>query len=788
MKEFKPGWYCVEREPTGTQNCCYFTTPNTYIAQCLLELNGSQSFWWDAEHRPPAREVQWQKTFEPVPGQVSAPHWDDYACTGGNVQTQSPIEIARLGRTPTDREKFLRSGTANFTRSDGACVQEIHVGVFFDGTNNNMFRDRPNNCHSNIVSLYDAHIKDDKTHFAIYLPGVGTAFPEIGEMEESSSGKSFATGGEARIHWAMLQVYNAVCRSFWKADVIPQEEMKTIVTEELSSFYRRQINDNQMRRTFQVINKRLLKAILGKRPRIIKLHLSVFGFSRGAAEARVFCNWIREASGGLIGDAELNIRFLGLFDTVASVGLADSSPVGRGFLDWAHNNLAIGEIENTVHYLAGHEIRRSFPASTVRDGNQWPKNTKEYVYPGTHSDIGGGYAPNDQGKSVGGRSTLLSQITLNDMYEEAFIGGVRLKHRPVMGDILAADFAIDPDLHTAFMAYLSWTREVNEQKENLSGSRAGVVNMHTQMQHYWRWRASKTSEAQFKAMHSYQQATEQDQQDLWESELDWQADIQQARKVHQPSTRALDRRLVGYVKVTAAPNPSQTQRDLLMIVDNPAPIPALVNQFFDRYLHDAHAGFWLLGPITLWDKQVFVAEIRKKKAFYDALVEESKTAYFQADQYMADASFYALNRFEQKVYDANGPDIDKKPLRKPHIPVMTDQDADDLRANMGTSGLIVKYGMGSATRREANGPGQYRRVFDYDHEAFSVLDEAGYQIEKATDAIKDKAGQVADGIGKIKDDALDGIRSLPGKAADAALDAGKNALGNVIPKGLPPFR
>ncbi|WP_256254864.1 phospholipase effector Tle1 domain-containing protein, partial [Pseudomonas agarici] len=323
-----------------------------------------------------------------------------------------------------------------------------------------MERDKPHN-HSNIVSLYDAHRNDRKIHFAYYLPGVGTPFKEIGELEESSSGKSFATGGEARIHWAMLQVYNAVHRAFYGTSLLQEDVMKTMVTKELSSFYRRRWDDQKMQRIFYDLSKRLNKAILGKRPRITLLHLSVFGFSRGAAEARVFCNWIQQICGGVIGEAKVNLRFLGLFDTVASVGLADSSPVGRGFLDWAHNNLAISGIEKTVHYVAGHEIRRSFPLSTVRDGGSWPANTREFVYPGTHSDIGGGYGPGEQGKSLGGRSTLMSQITLNDMYEEAFTAGVRLTHREQMTDRITEDFAIDPAMHAAFMAYTAWTLEAN---------------------------------------------------------------------------------------------------------------------------------------------------------------------------------------------------------------------------------------------------------------------------------------------------------------------------------------
>ncbi|MDD1964723.1 hypothetical protein NPS29_05290 [Pseudomonas putida] len=138
MKEFKPGWYRVDRTLLGVEECCYFDTPTTHTAQCSIELNGSQSHWWDAERNPPKRERVWQKEFKPMPALLNAAHWDDYSCTVGSPETQSPIEIARLGREHTEREQFLRSRTTDFTGSDGSCVQAIHVGVFFDDIHNNL--------------------------------------------------------------------------------------------------------------------------------------------------------------------------------------------------------------------------------------------------------------------------------------------------------------------------------------------------------------------------------------------------------------------------------------------------------------------------------------------------------------------------------------------------------------------------------------------------------------------------------------------------------------------------
>jgi len=361
MTEFQPGWYEVQRKQDEIVDCRYFDTPQGYIAHSWLQANGAQRLWWDARQDPPARAMAWQPRFQRIPAPSATTAWDAYACTVGNPEMEMPITVERLTRERTIKEECARFMKGDFTGPE--CVQDMHVGVYFDGTNNNLKRDRPN-CHSNIVSLFDAHLNDKKTNFAYYLPGVGTPFEEIGEMAESSSGKSFAKGGEARIHWAMLEIYNAISLSLTKFNLMPEDEMKNLVTQDLSTVFRNAPEHRRVLRIFRGINQRLIKATQYERPRITQLHLSVFGFSRGAAEARVFCNWIQEASGGVIGEAKLNLRFLGLFDTVASVGVADSSPIGRGFLHWAHNNLAINGVEKTVHYVAGHEIRRSFPLST----------------------------------------------------------------------------------------------------------------------------------------------------------------------------------------------------------------------------------------------------------------------------------------------------------------------------------------------------------------------------------------------------------------------------------------
>lgn len=58
-----------------------------------------------------------------------------------------------------------------------ACRLYPALSFFFDGTNNNLERDRPQGKHSNLAKLYQVAkdlIEEDSQ--ATYLPGVGTSF------------------------------------------------------------------------------------------------------------------------------------------------------------------------------------------------------------------------------------------------------------------------------------------------------------------------------------------------------------------------------------------------------------------------------------------------------------------------------------------------------------------------------------------------------------------------------------------------------------------------------------
>ena len=82
------------------------------------------------------------------------------------------------------------------------CGHQMFVGIFFDGTDNNMERDKPKGTHTNVVRLYDAYPDDGfkGRFYKIYAPGVGTPFDDIGETEADAKGSLFGTMGLLRIN------------------------------------------------------------------------------------------------------------------------------------------------------------------------------------------------------------------------------------------------------------------------------------------------------------------------------------------------------------------------------------------------------------------------------------------------------------------------------------------------------------------------------------------------------------------------------------------------------------
>ncbi|WP_413515299.1 T6SS phospholipase effector Tle1-like catalytic domain-containing protein, partial [Serratia proteamaculans] len=445
----------------------------------------------------------------------------------GRLPTQA-LQVGQSCHQQNSAERLYRQELclAAGRRVEPPCCKTLHISLFFDGTGNNLNNDfilsDPKHP-TNIARLFRATIGDgtaggvsDKNkvpldsasdsggkYFKFYIPGVGTPFPEVNDIDYSTMGLVGATMGEERINWALLRIIDVLMR------VSKDPEKNSIKLSEGAS--RKSIgkmgtswnrlwfggSHNRYEEFGRLLNELApqLKPLLTQpepgKPKLLGIKLYVYGFSRGAAAARAFVRWLSEllpppAAEGenppqclQIGELQLpiSVEFLGLLDTVASVGVAHVVPIAEGHMGWADGTMELpsddtygGLIKKCVHLVSGHEQRLCFPLDSVRRGNgKYPPYATEVVYPGMHSDLGGGYPPGDQGKANGiDDRLLLSQIVLNELYAASFLVGAPLK---VPIDSLPEDLkkdawrAMHPELIEQFGIHGTLVKRFNAWRE-----------------------------------------------------------------------------------------------------------------------------------------------------------------------------------------------------------------------------------------------------------------------------------------------------------------------------------
>ena len=351
------------------------------------------------------------------------------------------------------------------------CMDVLNITLCFDGTNNHEPSDKLSKppTTSNVARLYHASLGDlegalqtrigQLAFYRYYIPGVGTEFKEIHEFGPSDSGLSMATGGENRINWGLTRLLDALKVSCREQRLAPADAYALIqkmgTSVGMDALGASLVTDGYARRkaVLEAVIRELQKKVelqnrMKTAPLIKAMRLYVYGFSRGAAEARTFANWLEaltkvEVEGEtcyLFAGLPISIAFMGLFDTVASVGVAYLAPFASGHMGWADNSLRLSDsevfLERCVHLVSAHEQRACFPLDSIRRKarpddplcpSTYRNNTVEYLYHGMHSDVGGGYPPGDQGKSREGSHEVLSQIALHHMFSEAYKVGAPLQ-------------------------------------------------------------------------------------------------------------------------------------------------------------------------------------------------------------------------------------------------------------------------------------------------------------------------------------------------------------------------
>ena len=612
------------------------------------------------------------------------------------------------------------------------CCIPVHVGLFFDGTNNNMERDlngkriglaidpqtkkpvlMPNRkmvaeqcSHSNVVRLHRAFPGDKQSsgYYRNYIPGVGTEFEKIGEPTESTEGKAFAKGGQPRIMWGIFQVLNAIHRTaFEDAPLYDDDkvgEFAQAYGNEADRSEQDASGDSHYVSHKGWFSRHLdkLKAALAakKKPEIPSLRLSVFGFSRGAAEAVAFCHFFNDLleDGKLIG-ISTDICFLGLFDVVASVGTSDSMRKTMPGPDWlfdGHRSWAkriLDPLPACVkagkHFISAHELRMNFPVTVIQG------NIEEVYFPGVHSDVGGGYAPGEQGKSRGAQAELLSQIPLVHMYKAALLAGVPLTPFSELEARDRNDFKINPGLASAWEAYT----------EALAG-KGGIVKGHMGL--YYRWRAARLDTLERAS--NFASASAQDQQDMREANRMLVGDLAalRLRKQGRPldryaceiALRNLDMQKINqfhWVRAQTFTSLDEWEVWALGVFDKPEPLPDAVMTFFDDYVHDSFAGFYMAGDVTEYDKRKTVARVMDKSP------ERSPERLNCFERKVYDTSMKAEAASKKKAAgDALTPEEESLARESENgtpYPVMTDDDSADMR------NWVIQFQ--TRTRREGGG-------------------------------------------------------------------------------------
>ncbi|MTD33440.1 T6SS phospholipase effector Tle1-like catalytic domain-containing protein [Paludibacterium denitrificans] len=451
-----------------------------------------------------------------------------------------------------------------------------NFNIFFDGTGNNL-NISPNN-KSNIARLFMARRDSNPVYdenFYRYITGVGTPYkpkdnPEVGEDKGGAAGLGTGKGGEMRLQDALLYIEKRLNEKYTGAAI----------------------------------------------PHVKMIDVNIFGFSRGATLARAFVHkllnercevegydvfWTLPSYGNRL---PLRINFLGLFDTVASVGWPG------GHWSWASELRIPNTVNRCVQLVAAHELRKAFPLDSIAFQGSYPSNSMEVIYPGVHSDIGGGYFPDEQG-----RSEEYSRITLREMYLEAIKANVPI--RPISSirndKKLANEFY--PSSVEVIDKYHNYISNIDQSAKSIT---EGIM-AHRPV--FFKWRSDVENNDQTRLLGSFKDevncdqclATPEAKERRERNEQQWKLAEMKSSEEQSKELIAEHKRLVKQVEFMRNPfttrgheteprDQTDYEKLILSAWDNSEGLQVELSDFFENYLHDSVAAFhyW---PCSLYDQR-----------------------------------------------------------------------------------------------------------------------------------------------------------------------------------------
>ena len=138
---------------------------------------------------------------------------------------------------------------------------------------------------------------------------------------------------------------------------------------------------------------------------------------------------------------EVEIRFVGLFDTVVSYKAAQIVKLGISLENWLTKQTAIKDkkVKRVVHLASAEEHRDMFCLHNI---NSAGGKGEEYFLPGVHSDVGGGYLDgSDDGLIVTQAYRYWAQKDRNDY----LVANGWFKNEELVENVITLNEAGEPD-------------------------------------------------------------------------------------------------------------------------------------------------------------------------------------------------------------------------------------------------------------------------------------------------------------------------------------------------------
>jgi len=514
------------------------------------------------------------------------------------------------------------------------CSDVVNISVFFDGTGNNKEADKKNQKWSNPARLwsnadqYTLDHKKDPDH-AIYVSGVGTKFnAELGIFQRiissfqdaySGMGMGAGLGGARRLDYGEEQ-FNDHLKKVLEIKVKGAEK-------DLSQYATAGKATSEMELTQCLSEHRLIK----------KINISVFGFSRGAALARAFTNQMltkceSTCDGLTYGEKKspIEFQFLGIFDTVASFGIPSTNILNN--LTFTGRDMVVDErVKMCVHHVAGNEQRFAFPVDLIskrEDGTLANPAWKEVVYPGMHSDVGGGYMPLDEETQI---TDHFARIPLRDMLNEAVQAGVRMySYEQLEKDhikLFKQQFEVLPQVETLYQSVVS---DIQSQ-EATALQLIQAKNPDKEMKHREQikakmYAAMKTYYSAYGTIHRSGAAiaTEQGRKGLWSKAADYTVTAfgpasmaEEIRRLEASQNFTASKK--GGINIFRVLSPVSKLYEYLISIDgweleswNRNTIQPVAD-FYQQYVHDSKYGFILNAEPFSYFYQRTVFEPRRSR-------------------------------------------------------------------------------------------------------------------------------------------------------------------------------